>query len=85
MSYTVAGAVLVAVIGIVGLLVVKKLLDDEKKKQVKLRAPRRLRLSTSDVAAQESAEAKRRKNQNPKFGRKTFEKPKSARKMFSWS
>ena len=55
-----------------------------KANKQKLRAPRRLRLSAADLAAQEAAEAKHQKNQNPKFGRKAFEKPKTARKMFGW-
>ncbi len=84
MSYSVAGAVLVVLLGLAALLVVRKLLADEKNKQAKLRVPRRLRLSGADLAAQENAEAKRQRNQNPKFGRKVFEKPKTARKMFGW-
>ena len=84
MSYSVAGAVLFALFGLVALLVVRNLLADEKNKQAKLRVPRRLRLSGTDLAAQENAEAKRQRNQNPKFGRKVFEKPKTARKMFGW-
>ena len=84
MSYTVAGSLLVALLGLAALLVIKKLLADEKSRQAKLRVPRRLWLSAADLAAQEAAEAKRQRSRNPKFGRKAFEKPKPSRNIFGW-
>ena len=85
MVYSVIAAVVLVIVGIAGFPMVRTLLAEQKKKQAQKRAPRRIRLSSADIAAQEAAAAKRRKDQRPKFGRKTFQRQKPTRKMFGWS
>lgn len=85
MVYSVLGAVLLVILGIAGFPMVRTLLAEQKKKQAQKHDPRRVRLSSADISAQEAAAAKRREDERPKFGRKTLQKPRPARKMFGWS
>ena len=84
MSSAVIGAVILVLVGVPAFLIVKMKFAEEKQRQAKLRSPRKLRLSAAEVASEEAEAAKRDQARHPRFGRRAFKSPESARKIFSW-